>query len=118
MSMDHERLRSGSGTRSMARFSSSGSSPAYRTLATACEPIIASAGQRLTSMKRQNLRMRQSCSGWVGRSGGLSNASSMYSSIGEDSVNTRPSCTIAGTMPSGLIARNAGECCSRFARSM
>jgi hypothetical protein len=56
--------------------------------------------------------------GSAGRRAGPSNASSIYSIVGLLSVMTKPPWTTAGIVPSGLMARNVSEKCSRAPMSM
>ncbi len=72
------------------------------------QPIIESEGPKYASKNRIHQRMRQRSTAERGFKGGPSKASSTYSIIGVDSVRTRSPCTIAGIVPSGLIARYAG----------
>jgi hypothetical protein len=81
------------------------------------EAILASAGATTLSGVRITRRISARAHGFAGRSGGPANASSIYSIAGVLSVMTKPSCTMAGMVLSGLMARKAGENCSRASMS-
>ena len=76
------------------------------------QPIVAMAWNRCSSTIWPKRRMRARSIALAGLSGGSGKASSIYSLMTVVSVMTSPSCTSAGTWPSGLMARYSGVRCS------